>query len=135
MKRAPLVLVAALLAGCPGPPPPVTRSAPASRPTPPPTGNKQPPKVPVGSPLPGFEDVKLGEVYVYEMLAGAQRRDEVSARSDDELVVTSAIGLEGTTTKAETKFPLKATAEQPAVPLAPGDKIGEETLEVSGRTY
>ncbi|MBI3724829.1 hypothetical protein HY251_12870 [bacterium] len=125
-----LALAAFVLAGCPREAPQPTKPAPAEEPASRPVA-PAPGKVPAlapGTPLPGFEDVRPGQVYTYSSSAGTIE-DEVLSRTDDFLLIRTTSVLAGNEVVSENKEPLKA----PGTPLPPGEKIGEDTLDISGR--
>jgi hypothetical protein len=134
-------LLAALLAGCPSEKP----SAPASTGSPAPQGAGPPatagavvPEKPVPEKppaddvvLPGFEDVRKGQRYVFELTDGVTREDEIISRDELELVIRSTLRTGNDATTSERRQPLRgrppASTNQPV--------SGSETVTISGKTF
>ncbi len=133
--RALPLLAVLFLGGCPG----GGTASPASQPVSPasqpvaPAPTKAPETLAPGTPLPGYEDVRVGQVYTYALLNG-RRHDEIVSRTSDALVIRRGMGLGGSGGESQVQVPLLAGATPPD-PVASGDKIGEDTIEVSGRKF
>lgn len=127
-------LVAALLAGCPS----EKSSAPAST-GPAPSGPTASagavvPDKPAASdddaPLPGFEDVKKGQRYLWELSDGVTREDEIVSRDDDELVIRSTQKAGADATTSERRQRLRG---RPSTSTAKEKAAGSESVTVSGK--
>jgi hypothetical protein len=129
-------LLAAVLAGCPSEKP----SAPASTGSPAPQGAGAPPAGAVvpekpasddDAALPGFDDVRKGQRYVFELTDGVTREDEIVSRDERELVIHSTLRTGNDATTSERRQPLRGRPSAPASQPA----SGTETVTISGKTF
>jgi hypothetical protein len=116
--RTGLFIVLLALAGCPSPPAP-------------------PPAPP---PVTGYDDVKVGQVYVYQLLGGSTRTDEIVERTDDSIGILRSATVFGVSGKSEkvverTRPPLAPSPNSGFPPGGLATKTGEETLTISGRSF
>jgi hypothetical protein len=134
-RLSPIVVTfAALLAGCPPASPsgsgsdrlPMGAAAPA-------------PTYPKGTPLPGYESVKVNEIYVFDLPFHSYRWDTIKARGEDDLVIERTTILGGQQQDPQTIHePLVSSGRpiHPGVELAPDfKKVAEDRLVVSGRIF
>jgi hypothetical protein len=134
--RLAAVAAVLLLAGCPASPGAAPVDAARARPN----GAAHQRTVPKGSPVPGYEAVKQGEVYVFELAFTSCRYDHVVSRSASELVVErTSILMKQAQTPQEIHEPLVSDGN----PYWPGGvalsssfhKVAEEKVEASGRAF
>jgi hypothetical protein len=132
------LVVALALAGCPErstPPEPAVAPPPAGTTTPPGPRPREPapPLEPAPVLLPGYEDVKVGQRYVYALAGGMSREDEVVARTDDAITIRQTMNGDASE-RTELTLPLKRSPSEAAPPPA-APPAAKETLTISGRAF
>ena len=128
-RRAAVLVIVALATGCPGrtapsPPAAVRAGAPDAAP------------VATGTALAGFFDVKVGQVYLYDLLAGGEREDTVTARDAATLTLSRKSRFGDQEGRPMTvAIPLRAPGAPPDFEPPAGAKVatvGDESLVILG---
>lgn len=142
-----VVGLALALTGCPG----ESKPAAGGAPTTPPTDTTKPeagkpaeaakPAEPAKSDdkLPGYDDVKVGQKYIYAMSNNMSRIDEVKSRDDEKIVVHMSMKMPNVPDQPPSPVEYKLKAAKPeatATPtVAPPKSSGKETITVSGVSF
>lgn len=87
--------------------------------------------------MPGFEDVKKGQKYVYKMQGGMLQENEIVDKNDDEVQIKTTNIMNGTAMAGAAtntiKLKMKKTGDAP--PANAPKAVGHETVKAAGKDW